>query len=140
MDSRRLARIAAMSLYYEREIKDSADEYSTTLVDFEDVLERAKLDDSNLRYIDDALGALEGHRDQIDSIISSNLKDWTIERISKVDLSILRLAVAEMMYMEGIPVSVSVNEAVEISKQYSDRDAYRFINGILRNISRTLER
>lgn len=140
MDSRRLARIAAMSLYYEREIKDSADEYSTTLVDFEDVLERAKLDDANLQYIDDALTSLEAHREDMDQLISANLKDWTIERISKVDLSILRLAVAEMLYMEDIPVSVSVNEAVEISKLYSDREAYKFINGILRNISRTLER
>ena len=140
MDSRRLARIAAMSLYYEREIKDSADEYSTTLVDFEDVLERAKLDDANLQYIDDALTSLEAHREDMDELISANLKDWTIERISKVDLSILRLAVAEMLYMEDIPVSVSVNEAVEISKLYSDREAYRFINGILRNISRTLEK
>ena len=140
MDSRRLARIAAMSLYYEREIKDSADEYSTTLVDFEDVLERAKLDDANLQYIDDALTSLEAHREDMDQLISANLKDWTIERISKVDLSILRLAVAEMLYMEDIPVSVSVNEAVEISKLYSDREAYRFINGILRNISRTLEK
>ena len=138
MDSRRLARIAAMSLYYEREIKDSADEYSTTLVDFEDVLERAKLDDANLQYIDDALTSLEAHREDMDQLISANLKDWTIERISKVDLSILRLAVAEMLYMEDIPVSVSVNEAVEISKLYSDREAYKFINGILRNISRTL--
>ncbi|MBR3295290.1 MAG: transcription antitermination factor NusB [Clostridia bacterium] len=140
MDSRRLARIAAMSLYYEREIKDSADEYSTTLVDFEDVLERAKLDDANLQYIDDALTSLEAHREDMDELISANLKDWTIERISKVDLSILRLAVAEMLYMKDIPVSVSVNEAVEISKLYSDREAYRFINGILRNISRTLEK
>ncbi|MBQ4288997.1 MAG: transcription antitermination factor NusB [Clostridia bacterium] len=140
MDSRRLARIAAMSLYYEREIKDSADEYSTTLVDFEDVLERAKLDDANLQYIDDALTSLEAHREDMDQLISANLKDWTIERISKVDLSILRLAVAEMLYMEDIPVSVSVNEAVEISKLYSDREAYKFINGILRNISRTLEK
>ena len=83
MDSRRLARIAAMSLYYEREIKDSADEYSTTLVDFEDVLERAKLDDANLQYIDDALTSLEAHREDMDELISANLKDWTIERISK---------------------------------------------------------
>ena len=134
-DSRHIARIAAMSLFYEREIKDSVTEYSTTLVDFEDVLARASMDDSNLSYIDSALSVLEEHKDEIDRLISDNLNDWTIDRISKVDLSILRLAVAEFGYMD-IPKGVAVNEAVEIAKVYSDENAYKWINGILRRISR----
>lgn len=70
----------------------------------------------------------------IDDKISSSLKNWTIDRISKVNLSILRLAVCEIMYIEDIPFQVSINEAVELAKKYSDDDAPSFVNGVLASI------
>lgn len=78
-----------------------------------------------------AKGVLE-HRDQIDDIISSKLKQgWRLERISKVSLALLRLAVYEMKYIDSIPTSVSINEAVELAKKYSVQDDAAFVNGVL---------
>lgn len=67
----------------------------------------------------------------IDKNISDSLKNWTIDRISKIDLSILRLAFCEIMYIDTIPYQVSINEAIELAKKYSDDDSASFINGVL---------
>ena len=67
----------------------------------------------------------------IDKYISDSLKGWTIERISKIDLSILRLAFCEILYVDDIPYQVTINEAIELAKKYSDDDSASFINGVL---------
>ncbi len=67
----------------------------------------------------------------IDEQIAPNLKNWKIERLSKVDLSILRLAVTEISYLDSIPAKVTVNEAVNIAKTYGDDNSPSFINGVL---------
>ena len=79
------------------------------------------------------------HQEEIDSRISDNLKKgWRINRISRVSLAILRLAIYEMLFIDEIPVSVSINEAVELSKKYSLEDDTAFINGVLGAIAKTL--
>ncbi len=76
---------------------------------------------------------------EIDKIISSHLKKgWKISRISKVSLAVLRLAIYEMKYEDEIPIGVSINEAVELSKKYSI-DESGFVNGVLGSVSRDLE-
>ncbi len=72
----------------------------------------------------------------IDAVISENLKGWQINRLSKVVLSILRLAVFEMNYRDDVPVSVSINEAVELAKKYATADDSSYINGVLGSIAR----
>lgn len=74
----------------------------------------------------------------IDNTIKTNLKGWGIDRISKVALSIMRLAVYEMKYLEDIPVSVSINEAVELCKKYATTDDSNYINGVLGTIAKEL--
>ncbi|HBH12831.1 MAG TPA: transcription antitermination factor NusB [Clostridiales bacterium] len=76
---------------------------------------------------------------EIDRLIDIYSNDWKLNRIARIDFAILRLAVCEMEFDDSIPVSVSINEAVEISKKYSSSDAHKFINGILGNISRRTE-
>ena len=66
--------------------------------------------------------------------ILKNLKNWTIDRIFKIDLAILRLAIYEILYMEDIPVKVSVNEAVELAKEYGNNDSKSFVNGLLAKV------
>ena len=88
----------------------------------------------------ETLAALQDHHEEIDRIISENLDNWTLERIAKTDLAILRTAVAEMVYVDSIPVSVSINEAVELAKKYGDDRSYAFINSVLGKISRGLGR
>ena len=69
--------------------------------------------------------------DDIDKKISDVSKGWTIDRIGKVELAILRLAVYEIVYDDNIPTSVAINEAVELSKKFGPQDSYAFVNGIL---------
>lgn len=84
----------------------------------------------------DTLTAVQDHHEEIDRIISENLDRWNIDRIAKTDLAILRTAVAEMLYVDSIPVNVSINEAVELAKKYGDEKSYAFINSVLGKISR----
>ena len=86
----------------------------------------------------ETLAAVQDHHDEIDKIITDNLDNWTLERIAKTDLAILRTAVAEMLYVESIPVRVSINEAVDLAKKYGDERSYAFINSVLGKISRGL--
>ena len=88
----------------------------------------------------ETLAAVQDHHEEIDRIISENLDNWTLERIARTDLAILRTAVAEMLYVDSIPVSVSINEAVELAKKYGDDRSYAFINSVLGKISRGLGR
>lgn len=76
----------------------------------------------------------------IDQDIADNLKNWDLERLGKVDLAILRLAVTEMMYIEDIPYKVSINEAVELAKAFADDNAPNYINGVLASILEKIEK
>lgn len=87
-------------------------------------------------YVKAVLEGVVTHIEEIDGLISENTKDWTLDRMAKVDLAILRVAIFEMKYMEDIPVSVSINEAVELAKSFSYPDAGSFVNGVLGSISR----
>ena len=87
----------------------------------------------------DTLLAVQDHHEEIDRLISANLDRWSFDRIARTDLAILRTAVAEMLYVEGIPVSVSINEAVDLAKKYGDERSYAFINSVLGKIARGLD-
>lgn len=87
----------------------------------------------------ETLAAVQDHHEEIDALISRNLDKWTIDRIAKTDLAILRTAVAEMLYVDSIPERVSINEAVNLAKKYGDERSYAFINSVLGKISRSSE-
>lgn len=84
------------------------------------------------------LGTVE-HVEEIDATLRKHLEKWTLERVAAVDRAILRLAVYEMTYEEDIPTSVSLNEAIELAKKFSDSQANRFINGVLSKVLQTIE-
>ena len=88
-------------------------------------------------YIDDIVTGVHEHAKEIDEEISSCLRGWTIQRLSRVDLAILRLSVYEMRYAK-LPAAVSINEAVELARKYSGEEACPFVNGVLGTISRRL--
>lgn len=79
------------------------------------------------------------HLDEIDSIISENASGWKIGRISKITLSILRICICEMKYFDDIPLPVSMNEAIELSKEFDDESSRTFINGIINSVSKKLQ-
>lgn len=90
-------------------------------------------------YAQAVVGGIELKKDEIDEEISKFLKKgWTLSRISKPSLAILRLAIYEIKYLDNVPDSVSVNEAVELAKKYTI-DESRFVNGILGSFIRSRE-
>ena len=85
-------------------------------------------------YIEDAVLGIEKNKAKIIELIQKNLKsDWKIERISKIDLAILKLAIYEIKYKD-IPFKVVINEAVELAKKYGEDSSKNFVNGILASI------
>ena len=74
--------------------------------------------------------------ERIDKLISEFSRGWSLKRIPKVCLSIMRIAIAEMLFVEEVPVNVSINEAVELTKVYGEKNDFSFVNGILGSVSR----
>ncbi len=99
-----------------------------------------QLEEMDVDYLDKTIIDMITNMDIIDKYIIDNSKDWKISRIAKVDLAVLRIALAEILYNETIPESVSINEAVEISKKFSNEDSHKFINGILGTVVRCIKK
>lgn len=91
------------------------------------------------KYIDFVVNGIKENVEQIDDIISRYLNAWTIDKISKVDLAILRLSTFEMMNFKDLPISISISEAVNLAREYSGPKSVGFINGILASISKSPE-
>jgi transcription antitermination protein NusB len=80
---------------------------------------------------------LNDRRSEIDEILEASLVEWQLHRVAQIDRTILKIAVAEIHYLE-VPERVAINEAVELAKRYSTEDGHRFVNGVLRRVSRQL--
>ncbi|WP_026314432.1 transcription antitermination factor NusB [Heyndrickxia acidiproducens] len=78
------------------------------------------------------------HMQEIDDMISRHLEKWSMDRLAKVDLNIMRLGTFELMYEEDVPANVAINEALEISKRFADERSAKFINGVLNHIKNTI--
>ncbi|NLN42283.1 MAG: transcription antitermination factor NusB [Clostridiales bacterium] len=129
--ARKFAREALMKLLYEKEIAGEHHEESLLAL-----IDEFKLNDNDKKYIKEILFSMDKEQSKIDAYIEKYAKGWTVDRMSKVDLAILRLAMYEILYKEEIPYSVSINEAVELAKKYSNEKSSSFINGILGNFVR----
>ena len=90
-------------------------------------------------YITAALEGVLTHREEIDEMIEKTAKGWSIDRMSLVDLTILRLAVWEILYADDVPGSVSIAEAMELTERFSDPEDKSFVNGILGTVLREYE-
>lgn len=126
--SRKLAREAAMKLVYQMQInvidsKETLDNY------FENSEEQ--LDETDKEYITECVKGVEENKKAIDEYIERYSKGWKINRISMVDLAIMRLSIYEMLKREDVPNAASVNEAIELAKKYSGEKSSVFVNGIL---------
>ncbi|MCI5584636.1 MAG: transcription antitermination factor NusB [Lachnospiraceae bacterium] len=87
--------------------------------------------------ITERFNAVQDKLDQIDSMINERTRGWTTERMGKVDLAILRLALFEMKFDEAIPEGVAINEAVELAKKFGQEESAGFINGVLAKFADT---
>ena len=118
-----------MQLVYQMDITGDFNVNDLSIVD-ENVKAAGK------KQASETLLAVQDHHEEIDKLISENLDKWSLDRIAKTDLAILRTAVAEMLYVDSIPERVSINEAVNLAKKYGDERSYAFINSVLGKISR----
>ena len=89
-------------------------------------------------YISRILDGVLSHVTELDEKISAASVNWSLERIAKVDLTILRLATYEILYEDDVPGSVAINEAVDLANRYSEPSSGRFINGVLGAYSRSV--
>ena len=139
--ARSVARQAAMQLLYEQMAGGEADDDSLMLA-YEQLASDTACAEANptrddRAYIDDVLAGITQHRDELDQLIEAHSSgDWALERIPRVDLSILRLSVYELCYRTDVPANVSVSEAMELAGRYSEPKSGRYINGVLGAIAR----
>jgi transcription antitermination protein NusB len=127
MFTRRDNRIGAVQFLYMHAI-NHPNSLEHALHDFWKSQDKACTDFS---FAEQLIKGVLSHCNEIDIIIKRSVKNWDFERIAKVDLAILRLALYEIQFCNDIPSIVSINEAIEISKILSGLDSKRFINGIL---------
>ncbi|MDD2574140.1 MAG: transcription antitermination factor NusB [Firmicutes bacterium] len=129
--SRKRARELAVQFLFQMEVRK---EDHVGLM--EDFLEDYPMQEEDMRFFRENIeGTVKNLRD-IDILISGKLKNWTLERLPGVDLAVLRNALYEIMYRDDIPIKVSINEAVDLAKKFSDSESGVFVNGILGNLVR----
>ncbi len=127
--NRKAEREQAFILIFEKSFRsDSVEEIIEDALNAENY-EHSDFSESCFRGVYDNLN-------EIDSIIEKNLTGWTIGRISKVALSILRLAIYEIKYVDSVPVGASINEAVELCKKYATNEDSSYVNGVLGSVAR----
>ncbi len=131
--SRINARKNAFNLLFQYEFIDAEEIEENKDIFFKENME---INETDKKYILETFDGTIEKIEEIDKIISDYAKGWTVERMSKVDLAILRLAVYEMLFSDETPQSVAINEAVELAKKYSSDEAPAFINGILGKVSK----
>lgn len=90
-------------------------------------------------FVDRLLDTISVHEKEIDQWISRHLVNWSFDRIGNIDKAILRLAVSELLYFDDIPDTVTISEAVELCRKFSDEKSRKFVNGVLSSITRELE-
>lgn len=122
---RRMAREKALQAMYQIDMSgvDSAEA-------LENVLEDENPDEFLQQLVEGTIANLQ----EIDQEISKHLERWSIDRLAKVDVNILRIGVYELMYSEEAPQNVVINEAIEIAKRFGDEKSSKFVNGILSKV------
>ena len=91
-------------------------------------------------YAEELLEGIKTHKAEIDECLRSTSENWALGRMPVVDRAILRIAVYEMLFVDEVPISVAINEAVELAKAYGGEDeSSRFVNGVLGKIARSIE-
>ena len=129
--NRSAIRELAFRLIYSREIQkeENIEEQIELFVEGNNIENK-----NAIEYIEDVIKGIEKNKEEIQTLIEKNLKsDWKAERISKVDLSLLKLAIYEIKYKES-PYKVVINEVVELAKKYGEEQSKNFVNGILASI------
>lgn len=125
--SRKKSREFAFRLVFEKFFHKPNDD---CLEEMEDIV----LDEEDKSFVNKLLDGVNEHYDEIINIVKANIEGYELERLFKVDLAILVLAIYELKFLKETPEKVVINEAVELSKRYSTDKSYSFINGVLAKV------
>lgn len=127
--SRRNERQKAVELLYEMVMqKEDESKY------IDEYFEKYSSNRESAQYAAKLLETYCENKEEVNNTISENLQRWKMERLGKIDISIIRIATTEMLFFDDVPDAVSINEAVELAKLFSEEKAFKFINKVLRNI------
>lgn len=141
MGPRRKGRILAIQALYAYEIQGN--ESLEALIQFpweEEDFEGGESGALSMQFAALLVTGTVQHLPEIDSLIQNHLENWELKRVAKVDLSILRMSVYCLLYQKDIPPTVVIDEAVDLSKEFGTEDSYRFVNGVLDGIRKSLEK
>ncbi len=130
--SRRTIRENVFKLVYEAGVCGEANDLTVQLV-------TENIDDDDKAYFNKVFYGIMQNKERLDSIIKKYARSYEFERLYKIDMAILLVAIYEILYMEDIPYKVSANEAVELSKIYSTEKSAAYINGILASVIKNAE-
>jgi N utilization substance protein B len=131
MSRRRKAREIALQTLYAQEV--SGTDWRAA---FDDNVERRKPSDEVVEYAARLVTNVMDEKASLDAMIGDRLENWSIERVSVVDRTILRIALSELLRCPEVPANVIMNEAIEIAQKFSSADAGRFVNGVLDRLAR----
>ena len=127
--SRRVLREQLFKLLFRIEFNDIEEMQEQCAFFFDDI--DNPIDEKDMDFIQKKFDLLMEKLSEIDAKINEKAKGWTTDRMAKVDLTIIRLGVYEMLYDEDVPTSVAINEAVELAKKFGQDESYSFVNGVL---------
>ncbi|MBV4418636.1 transcription antitermination factor NusB [Clostridium tyrobutyricum] len=133
--NRKKSRELAMKLLFQMTINKQ--DFDDTI---EAVEESSSLKDIDMDYLKRVVQGIEKNKNILDERIQKYLKNWKLNRISKIDITILRICCYEFLYEEDIPKNVSINEAVELGKIYGEDKSASFINGVLGNMIKDINK
>ncbi|WP_458121912.1 transcription antitermination factor NusB [Paenibacillus sp. Z6-24] len=142
---RRLARELTVQSLYQMEMNEvKAEEAIMMLLEeaaADNESEVELRDEAQLKtYVIDVISGIWENKEAIDQLLVDYLQNWQVSRLSRVDRQILRLAVYEMVFAEGVPAKVAVNEAIELSKHFGTEESGKFVNGVLGKMIHDLDK
>lgn len=136
MGSRRISREMALKILFQVDLVHcNIDDASSYTFQTEEIMQNSEFD----AIIEFSLQLVRGvltHMIEIDQLIKKHANHWSLERMANIDRNILRIAIYEIIFVDTIPKSVSINEAVEMAKKYSTESSFGFVNGVLGKIEK----
>jgi N utilization substance protein B len=138
--NRHLGRIVALQTLYEEDFRRELNDESLGL---KEVLTRnigryeETIDD--IKFIEQLVKGVNSHQNKIDDVIRPVAPEWPIEQIARMDRVVLRMGIYELMFEEGVPPKVAINEAVELAKAFGGENSSKFVNGVLGTVLRNIE-
>lgn len=136
MSRRHKARRWVLQILYAWEVRDSDRDLRDEATD---LFERRHIASETRGFAERIVDALADHMDEIEGYIENAAANWDVERMAVIDRNVLRIAIAELLWLDDVPTKVTIDEAIELAKRYGGEDSPRFVNGVLDALAHKLD-